>query len=62
MPVYEYECPNCKKTLELTQSLSDRTVPDCDSGCNVKMERVLSKSSFHLKGGGWYKDGYSKKS
>lgn len=31
--------------------------PEC--GC-VDVISLLSKSSFTLKGGGWYKDGYQK--
>ena len=29
--------------------------------CSNKAERILSLGSFHLKGSGWYKDGYGKR-
>ncbi len=29
--------------------------------CGGELVRVISASSFVLKGGGWYKDAYSKK-
>jgi len=47
----------------------DETAPKCDnvviSGslekrCGGKCKKLVSKGSFSLKGGGWYKDGYTK--
>jgi len=29
--------------------------------CGSKARRIMSQTSFTLKGGGWYKDGYTKK-
>jgi putative FmdB family regulatory protein len=57
MPLYEYCCKKCEKQKEIMQKLKDDP-PIC---CNKKMERILSLSSFRLKGSGWYKDGYSAK-
>ena len=58
MPVYEYECSQCEKIHEVQQKISDdplRVCPDC--GGEVK--KLISMSSFQLKGGGWYADGYT---
>ena len=58
MPIYEYECPSCDKVFEVQQRMIDdplKTCPDCQS----EVKKLVSVSSFQLKGGGWYADGYS---
>ena len=60
MPVYEYECPVCG-VFEHTQSMSDDPLSSCATkGCRRKVKRLISSSSFQLKGGGWYSEGYQK--
>ncbi|MBT6179225.1 MAG: zinc ribbon domain-containing protein [Deltaproteobacteria bacterium] len=59
MPMYEYQCGKCGHLWELLQRISDpapKTCPDCRSR---KVGKMLSQTSFVLKGGGWYADGYS---
>lgn len=58
MPIYEYHCQKCKKDHEIIQKFSDKPLKTCPA-CGGKMAKKLSLSGFHLKGGGWYKDGYS---
>ncbi|HCU25841.1 MAG TPA: transcriptional regulator [Deltaproteobacteria bacterium] len=58
MPVYEYACTNCGKQFEEFQKLSDKPLKKCKI-CGGTLQRLISQSSFALKGGGWYKDGYS---
>ena len=61
MPIYEYRCQECQQTFEEWQKdFADRQVPCPVCGC--KAERLISSSSFVLKGGGWYSDLYSKPS
>lgn len=60
MPVYEYECPACEKVFEVQQRISDDPVESCPD-CGGQVKKLVSMSSFHLKGGGWYSDGYSAK-
>jgi|TARA_B110000240_G_C13100549_1_gene284025 putative FmdB family regulatory protein len=61
MPIYEYLCKSCGHEFEEVQKFSDPSLEECpDCGQNTA-ERQVSMSSFHLKGGGWYKDGYSNK-
>ena len=58
MPVYEYECGGCMKIFEMQQRVADAPLtvcPDCGGG----VRKLISRSSFQLKGGGWYSDGYS---
>ncbi len=58
MPVYEYRCKECNKDFEVRQKFSDDPVAECKF-CSGPVEKLISRSSFALKGGGWYKDGYS---
>jgi putative FmdB family regulatory protein len=58
MPVYEYECPACEKVYEVHQGISDAPLTSC-SVCGGPVKKIISMSSFHLKGGGWYSDGYA---
>ena len=62
MPTYEYECLVCKKKIALQRSMKDTLAPMCfNEGCNEEeMQRIISATSFSLKGGGWAKDGYAK--
>ena len=58
MPVYEYECPACEKVIEVHQGINDSPLTSC-SVCGGEVKKIMSMSSFHLKGGGWYSDGYA---
>ena len=61
MPIYEYICQSCEHKFEEVQKFSETSLEKCpDCGQNTA-ERQVSMSSFHLKGGGWYKDGYGTK-
>jgi len=60
MPIYEYECAQCGKLSEVLQKVSDPD-PDVCASCGGKatLSKVVSRTSFQLKGGGWYADLYS---
>jgi len=58
MPVYEYECNKCEKVFEVQQRMSDAPLKKCPE-CDAPVKKLMSMSSFQLKGGGWYSDGYS---
>lgn len=58
MPVYEYECRECKKVFEVQQRISDDPLTQCPE-CEGEVKKIISMTSFQLKGGGWYADGYS---
>ena len=58
MPVYEYECPACEKVHEVQQRMADDPLQNCPE-CGGPVKKIMSRSSFQLKGGGWYADGYS---
>jgi len=57
MPLYEYECMQCKQRTEKIQKFSDPEITECPH-CGGKLERVLSAPAVSFKGGGWYADGY----
>ena len=59
MPIYEYVCKSCGHEFEEIQRFSDAPLEQCPM-CHEQssVQRKVSKSAFHLKGGGWYKDGY----
>ena len=61
MPIYEYLCTSCGYQFEEVQKFSEPSLEECPDCGNNSAQRQVSMSSFHLKGGGWYKDGYSSK-
>ena len=61
MPIYEYECNTCGQIEEAIQKFSDRPLTKCKQ-CSGKLHKLISNSSFHLKGTGWYATDYAGKS
>ena len=61
MPVYEYECNACQKVFEIQQKMADKPLTSCPE-CEGELKKLMSMSSFQLKGGGWYSDGYASSS
>ena len=60
MPLYEYGCSDCGHEFELMQKMSDPNPSNCPECKGAHVEKLISTGAFHLKGGGWYSDGYSK--
>jgi len=58
MPIYEYGCAECGYEFEEMQKFRDPPLQDCPQCEQPAAQRKVSISAFHLKGGGWYKDGY----
>ncbi|MBI5300423.1 MAG: zinc ribbon domain-containing protein [Deltaproteobacteria bacterium] len=58
MPIYEYGCVACGKHHEIIQKINEPLLTICPA-CGGKLEKKFSLSGFQLKGGGWYKDGYT---
>lgn len=61
MPIYEYECTKCTKIEEIFQKYSDKPLIRCQH-CGGKLQKLISQSTFHLKGTGWYVTDYANKS
>jgi len=61
MPIYEYECTACHNVIEVFQRMTEDPLCTCPD-CSGPLKKLVSISSFKLKGGGWYADGYSNNS
>src|SRR5437868_4445817 len=59
MPIYEYRCLDCGHQFELMQKFSDPPVETCTS-CSGTVQKLISRSAFHLKGSGWYVTDYGR--
>ncbi len=60
MPIYEYACPSCGHEFEKIVRYKDPS-PPCPECASAEVQKKLSLSAFHLKGGGWYSDAYAGK-
>ncbi len=60
MPLYEYECSQCGQIEEALQKFSDKPLKKCRH-CSGSLRKLISNTSFHLKGSGWYVTDYAKK-
>lgn len=60
MPIYEYKCTTCSHEFQAMQKFSDAPVRQCPA-CGAPVKKLISRSSFHLKGTGWYLTDYAKK-
>ena len=58
MPIYEYKCPKCG-VFEATKRITEPPLKRCPT-CKSKVERLLSRTSFVLKGSGWYATDYAR--
>jgi putative FmdB family regulatory protein len=58
MPIYEYECLNCGKHYEVIQKFSEEPLRRC-ADCGGHLHKLVSQTSFILKGTGWYVTDYA---
>lgn len=58
MPVYEYECEACHAYHEIMQRYTDLPLTKCPA-CGGSVKKLISSTSFVLKGTGWYKTDYA---
>lgn len=58
MPIYEYACTACGKHHEIMQKITDKPLTHCPA-CGGTMKKMVSNTSFVLKGSGWYKTDYA---
>lgn len=61
MPLYEYRCPDCGHEFEEIQKVSDPALTDCPQCGGGQVGKKIGRSSFALKGSGWYSDHYGLK-
>jgi len=60
MPIYEYECKSCGAHVEKMQRISEPPLTTCPE-CGGELHKLVSLSSFQLKGSGWYVTDYKGK-
>jgi putative FmdB family regulatory protein len=58
MPIYEYRCEHCGDFEEM-QRITDPPLTRCPR-CKRKVRRLISSTSFQLKGSGWYVTDYAR--
>jgi len=59
MPIYEYRCEKCQHQFDLLQKITDEPVKECPE-CGGPVTKLVSSTSFILKGSGWYVTDYGK--
>ena len=57
MPIYEYLCLECERRVEAVQKFSDAPLTTCPE-CGGDLKKLISATSFVLKGSGWYVTDY----
>ena len=58
MPIYEYRCEKCGE-FEVSQRITEAALQWCPT-CKRKVRRLISNTSFQLKGSGWYVTDYAR--
>jgi putative FmdB family regulatory protein len=61
MPIYEYQCAKCGKTIEVIQKMSDKPLKKHEQ-CGGTLTKLISAAGFQFKGTGWYVTDYARKS
>jgi putative FmdB family regulatory protein len=58
VPLYEYECQQCKERVEIIQKFSDPPYSICPK-CGGEMKKLFSSPAIQFKGSGFYKTDYA---
>lgn len=61
MPTYEYRCDGCGHGLEADQAITADPLRTCPACGDEALQRLISRTSFVLKGSGWYATDYQDK-
>ena len=61
MPLYEYQCQQCKERVEIIQRMSDPPYSHCPK-CGGEMKKLISSPAIQFKGSGFYKTDYASSS
>jgi len=59
VPIYEYQCEDCRATFEAFQKMSDDPLVECEK-CGGPLRKVLHPVAIHFKGSGFYTTDYGK--
>ena len=58
MPIYEYQCNDCRERQEVIQAISDPPPEHCPK-CGGSMKKLISSPAIQFKGSGFYKTDYA---
>ena len=59
MPIYRYRCADCEAELEVWAKVNEPAPETCsECGAAGSLSKMVARTAFHLKGGGWYAQGY----
>ncbi len=58
MPIYEYQCEECRHTFEKIQKISEAKLTQCPKCKQDKLKKLISATAFRLKGSGWYESDF----
>ena len=61
MPIYEYQCNQCNKVFEIFHKIDEDCKVTCPK-CLRPAKKLISATSFVLKGTGFYVNDYPSKS
>ena len=61
MPIYEYQCTECRAVCEVLQKAKDKPPEKCPR-CGGPVIKITSSPAIQFKGSGWYINDYAKKS
>lgn len=61
MPIYEYQCASCGHRLEALQKVTDEPLTECPECHKSALGKLVSATSFQLKGTGWYETDFKNK-
>lgn len=59
MPLYEYLCESCGRTVEALETFSGKRLSICDR-CGGRLKRLISAPAVQFKGSGWYVSDYGR--
>jgi putative FmdB family regulatory protein len=62
MPIYEYKCEHCGEKFEVLQKFNDEPLTECILCSEGPVKKLISASSFILKGAGFYVNDYPSES
>lgn len=62
MPIYNFKCIECSKNFEVFQkNVTEKIKYKCPICASSNVDKIISQTSFILKGEGWANDKYSTK-
>lgn len=61
MPIYEYQCGDCHHQFDTLQKMSEAPLTDCPVCHKASLQKMVSATSFQLKGTGWYETDFKTK-